>query len=113
MRFIASVPTVWDETRILDGRIGEFVCVARRSGRVWYLAAMADWNGKSLDVPLDFLGPGPYRSHRFVDGINADRFPTDYDWIREEVDRSSVLEIRMASGGGTVARFEPLEGKGP
>ena len=59
LRFIAGVPTVWDESRVLDGRIGDYVVMARRSGRDWYLGAMSDWTARALSVDLDFLRDGP------------------------------------------------------
>ena len=60
--FMRSVPTVWDETRGLDGRIGEWAAVARRSGETWYVGAITDWTARELDIPTDFLGGGEWQA---------------------------------------------------
>lgn len=52
--FIASIPTVWDETIALNSKIGEFVTIARRKGEVWYIGSMTDWNKRSIELDLSF-----------------------------------------------------------
>lgn len=54
----ASVPTTWDETVGLDGRVGEYVSIARRKGDTWYVGGMTDWNARTLTIDLGFLGEG-------------------------------------------------------
>ncbi len=57
LAFMAGVPTVWDETKVLSAAVGEHILVARRSGTTWYVAAMTNWSARDLEVPLSFLGP--------------------------------------------------------
>src|ERR1044071_3765739 len=73
MEFLSAVPTVWDETRVLDGRIGDYVVVARRSGRDWYVGAMTDWTARELEVDLSFLPAGAFRMDAYQEGVHANR----------------------------------------
>ncbi|HVX00081.1 MAG TPA: glycoside hydrolase family 97 C-terminal domain-containing protein, partial [Candidatus Babeliaceae bacterium] len=106
--FIAAVPTTFDETVAVDGKVGEFVAIARRKDTTWYAGAMTNWTGRKINIDLSFLGEGKYKAILFEDGINADRDATDY--IRREITVTAKdhLEISMASGGGWAARFEKL-----
>ncbi len=103
--FIAAVPTVWDETRGLDGKVGEYVAMARRKGNVWYVGAMTDWNARSLELDLDFLPEGEYEVELFRDGINADRVARDYRREVIALPASRTLHAEMAPGGGFVAKI--------
>ena len=72
MEFLGPVPTVWDETRVLDAKIGEYVVVARRSGRDWYIGAMTNWTPRELEIDLSFLPAGTLRMEAYQDGVNAE-----------------------------------------
>src|SRR5437764_7111088 len=78
MEFLAPVPSVWDDTRVLDGRIAEYVAVARRSGNDWYVGAMTNWTGRELEVDFSFLPEGNFSMEYYQDGINAERMASDY-----------------------------------
>ena len=99
------VPTVWDETKVLDAKLGEYVLVARRSGRDWYVGAMTNWTGRDLDVDLSFLPQGTFTMDAYQDGVNADRFAGDYVKTRTQVSGSKKLKITLAPGGGWAARI--------
>ena len=73
LEFLSAVPTVWDETRVLDARVGEYILLARRHGKEWYVGAMTNWTARDLDVDLSFLGSGAYQADIYHDGSNADR----------------------------------------
>ena len=81
--------------------------MARRKADVWYVGAMTDWNARTLEMELDFLPEGNYKVEIYRDGANADKFATDY--IKYEIDLQADrrLEIRMAPGGGWVAKISP------
>ena len=64
MEFLGPVPTVWDETKVLDAKIGEYVVVARRNGREWYVGAMTDWTARELEIDLSFLPDGTFSDGR-------------------------------------------------
>lgn len=105
-RFLADIPTTWDETRPLQGAIGDYLVVARRKGDTWYVAAMTDWTARKLEVPLSFLAPGGYKATIVRDGMNADRYAADYGMETRSVDAHDSLVIDMAPGGGNVTRLE-------
>ncbi len=107
MEFLAPVPSVWDDTRVLDGRIAEYVVVARRSGNDWYVGAMTNWTGRELEVDFSFLPEGNFSMEAYQDGINADRMASDYKRVAMEVHKSAKLKIKLAPGGGWAARIHP------
>lgn len=103
--FISSVPTVWDETVALDGKVGEYVAVARRKDGQWYAGAMTGWEPRKLSLDLSFIGEGDYMVEIFCDGPNASKTASDY--VREVIPlpSSRQLTANMASGGGFAARI--------
>lgn len=103
--FIASVPTVFDETVALNGEVGEHIALARRKGDVWFVAAMTNWTPRDYILDLSFLGTGNYEAEIFSDGINADREATDYRREIRTVQAGDKLNIHMAPGGGWTARI--------
>jgi alpha-glucosidase len=107
MEFLAPVPTVWDETKVLDAKIGEYVLVARRRGKDWYVGAMTNWTGRDLNVDLSFLPTGTFSMDSYQDGVNADRFASDYKRTKSKVTNSQRLKITLAPGGGWAARIHP------
>ncbi len=109
MEFLGPVPTVWDETRVLDARIADYVLVARRSGRDWYVGALTDWTPRELDLDLSFLPAGSFRMSSYEDGVNADRYGSDYHKTAADVSREGRLKIKLAAGGGFAARIQPRD----
>ena len=81
LNFIASVPTVWDETRGLNGKVGEYISLARRKGDVWYVGGMTDWSARTFRLSLDFLEDGDYEVELYMDGANAHRAAKDYSKV--------------------------------
>ena len=107
MEFLGPVPSVWDDTRALDGRISEYVLVARRSGNDWYVGAMSDWAARELEVDFSFLPDGDFTMDAYQDGVNADRMAGDYKKIKMQVNRNTMLKIGLAPGGGWAAHLHP------
>ena len=101
--FIAQIPTTFDETIALDGKLGEYTVIARRKGAVWYLAAMTDWTARDLTIDLSFLGEGTHQADIFADGVNATKEATDYKHSRQAVKSSDRLAVHLSSGGGWTA----------
>jgi alpha-glucosidase len=104
--FITSVPTVFDETVPLDGKVAEYVVIARRKGDTWYVGAMTNWIPRELTLDLSFLGTGNFEAVIFKDGINADRDAADYKKETIKVSSAEKLKINLAPGGGWAARIE-------
>ena len=111
--WMAAVPTVWDETVALDGKVGSHAAIARRKGDVWYAGAMTDWNARRLELDLSaFLSEGEWQVEFFRDGPNAARAARDFvhgtQTVRVGGASSSVLAVEMAPGGGWTAKFTRL-----
>ncbi|MGN6602681.1 MAG: glycoside hydrolase family 97 protein [Ginsengibacter sp.] len=106
--FITSVPTTWDETIPLDGKVGEYVAVARRKGDNYFAGAMTNWKARDITIDFSFLPEGSYKITYFKDGVNADRNGTDYKKVEATVRRNDKLTIHLAPGGGWAARIEKL-----
>ncbi len=98
--FIAKVPTVWDETRILDGRVGEYIITAKRKGDTWYIGAITDWNARTIEINLKELGITTGTVTMFVDGPNAHRKGVDYQKKTMAVSADGKLTLELAPGGG-------------
>ena len=105
--FITRVPTTFDETVPLDGKVGEYVALARRKGSTWYVGAMTNWSPRELTLDCGFLPPGTYQAEIFRDGLNADRDATDYTREVIKVSPGDKLLIKLYGGGGWVARIYP------
>ena len=104
-QFIASIPTVWDETKALSGKVGEYVVMARQKDEVWYVGALTNWNARDMELDLSFLGEGEYQAEIFEDGINADRVGKDYRYRTVKLSAGKKMKIHMAPGGGFVMRI--------
>ncbi len=108
MKFLGPVPTTWDETNGLDGKITDYVVVARRKGTYWYVAAMTDWTSRDLEIDFSFLPAGKFEMESYEDGPNADRFASDYRRSQRQIDRSMKIKTKLAPGGGWVAILRAL-----
>jgi alpha-glucosidase len=107
LHFLASAPTVWDETLPLDGKVSDYVLMARRKGNTWWVGAMTDWTARSLTLDLKFLGEGTYTMEFFRDGANAHRIGDDCVREVRSVTRNDKISLELAPGGGWAARITP------
>ena len=103
LEFIADIPTVWDETRGLCGKVGEYIAIARRSGDTWYVGGMTDWNARELTLDLSFLPEGDHEFVLYRDGANAYRAASDYKKETIKLPADGKLTVRLAPGGGFAA----------
>jgi alpha-glucosidase len=106
--FIRHAPAAWDETKFLSGVPAEYLTMARRHGKEWFLGSMTNWTPRDLDIPLTFLGPGKYRAEIYADAPDADRYPKSVSIRKETVDKSTRLKTHLAPGGGYAVRLVPL-----
>lgn len=104
--FITSVPTTWDETIPLDGKVGEYVVLGRRKGEQYFVGAMTDWTPRDLTINFSFLPEGTYHIVYFEDGVNANRNGSDYKKVETTITKNDSLTIHLAPGGGWAARIE-------
>lgn len=110
LRFISAIPTVFDETRVLAGEVGEYIAVARRKGDTWYVGALTSLTPRDLKIPLSFLAPGvAYNAVTMSDGVNVNRNGADCRREERRVTSGSELDAAMASGGGFAAIITPAK----
>jgi alpha-glucosidase len=107
LAFLSAVPTTWDETKALDAKVGEYILVARRHGRDWYIGALTNWTARDVEIDLSFLGAGAFRAEMFRDGVNADRVGVDYAREQKDVTAQDRVSVHLAPGGGFAARIIP------
>ena len=111
-QFIRDVAVDWDTTRVIDGRIGDYVMVARRErgGQTWFVGAISDEEGRTLDLPLSFLTPGRrYVAEIYADGPKANWVdnPLPITITKRAVTSASRLRVVLAPGGGQAIRIRP------
>ena len=106
-RFVAEIPTVWDETRVQQGEVGEYIVTARRKGDVWYIGGITNWTERDVNIDLSELVKGDYYVELYSDGKNAHRKGSDYS--RTVLGQVSNLSVKMVPGGGFVAKIRPAE----
>ena len=104
-QFIANVPTTWDETVVLDGKVGEYLVIARRKDFRWYVGAITNWEERDLYLDLSVLPNfGAKSGHIFRDGPNANRVARDYVSEQAQV-MGNKVKVHLAKGGGAVMVF--------
>ncbi len=105
--FIREVPTSWDETRVLNAKVGDYVTIARRHGSDWYVGSIAGWHAAELDIPLNFLGSGQYSADIYSDAPDAEENPTHTTLEHKPVTKETVLKAVLFSGGGQAIWIRP------
>jgi alpha-glucosidase len=104
--FLKNIPTVWDDTRVLDGAMGEHLVIARRSGDKWYLGALTDANAHDISVKLDFLGKGSWKAKIWKDAPDSDAAAEHLVTEERTVDAAGMLNLHLARSGGAVVKFQ-------
>lgn len=104
-QFIRDVVVNWEQTKVLNGEIGDFVTIARqdRASDNWFVGAISDENARDMSIKFDFLPEGKkYQAILYLDGEKAhwDKNPTDYKIEKKTVDINSILDLHLAAGGG-------------
>ena len=106
MELLGSVPTTWDTSIVLDAKIGDYIVTARKKGNDWFVGAMTDWTARELTIDLSFLEEGSYEASICEDGVNADRYPSDYKLSTIQVSGTNTIKVKMAPGGGYIMRLK-------
>ena len=103
-KYITEIPTVWDETIALDGEVGEYVIIARRSGDRWYVGGITNWEGREIEIDLSSLNLKHNQATEFRDGVNANKIAEDYSKNIITIDNNTYV-VKMSKGGGFVLIF--------
>ena len=107
--FLTQIPVEWDEIVPLNVQLGDYISLARRNGKMWYVAAITDWDPRTMDISFDFLDEGKtYRMEIIKDGINADVVAVDYKKEISEIKKGVKMKIDMAPGGGWIAKIDMI-----
>ncbi len=109
LNFIATAPTTWDETKAIEGKIGEYVVVARRKGDSWYIGGMTDWNARDVNIDLSKILPEDtdFKAEIIRDSENSNKNASDYVREIKDVDSTTNLKIKMEKGGGFAIKITP------
>jgi alpha-glucosidase len=113
--FLKNMPVTWDDTRVLNSKIGEYITVARRAGDTWYVGSVNDRSARTLDVTLDFLEPGcSYKATLYQDASDAHGVnnPEAYEIKTITAKRGDVIRAEMVSGGGHAMVLHPTKRAG-
>jgi alpha-glucosidase len=105
--YIVKIPVVWDDIMGIDGKVGEYILIARRSGKEWFAGALTNWTARDMSLDLSFLPEGKYSMDIFQDGLNADNYAVDYKHVKTSVKSGDKIKIHLAPGGGWTARISP------
>ena len=114
MKLLGEIPTTWDETKVLAGKVGDYIVTARRKGEDWYIGGMTDWEAREVSYRIDFL-EGEYELISCVDGFNSGNYPGDYKiysenssfiWQHHYGNFVRDYSMPMAPGGGFVIKFK-------
>lgn len=105
MELLGGLPTTWDETKILEAKVSDYIITARKKGENWYIAGMTDWTPRDFNLQLDFLGNGVYKAELCIDGVNAGTYPSDYLMQTFNLEKTKPLPVKMAPGGGFLLKL--------
>ncbi|MET1056727.1 MAG: glycoside hydrolase family 97 protein [Pedobacter sp.] len=107
--YISRIPTVWDKTIALEGKIGAYAVMARKNGNNWYIGGITNWEGRNFQIPLTFLDGKKYKAEILKDGINVEKHAADYQLQNIDLKSGDILSLDMAAGGGYTAILSPVK----
>jgi alpha-glucosidase len=105
MELLGSIPTTWDETKIVQGKIGEFIISARRHGDDWFIGGLNNTVARDISLSFDFIPRGTYEATICKDGVNANSYAADYAISVMKVQADQRVNISMAMGGGFMIKL--------
>ena len=110
LKFFDDVYTVWDDTRVLEGEVGQFVVTARRHGDEWFVGGLTNNDARQLSIPLDFLSSGQtYLAEIYTDGDPSIPTRTKVKVSQRKVDSRTKLSFSLKPSGGVAIRLVPVQ----
>jgi alpha-glucosidase len=108
--FVKTVPTTWDETRVLDAVLHEYIIIARRKGADWYIGSINNHDSRTIEIPLNFLPEGEFNATIYTDAADVNEHPNNLVKRDQKVHAGDRLSLTMAGGGGTAIHISAVGG---
>ncbi len=109
LELLSKVPATWDETRVLNGAVGKYITIARRSNKQWYVGSMTDCSPRELTLPLDFVRHGKFVAEVYADDLDAPNQPSKLTVRRLQVTSADSIRAVLAPAGGQVIHLTPVQ----
>lgn len=110
LKFLSVVPVTFDDTKVLDAKVGEYALMAKRKGDEWFVGAMTDWTARSMTVDFSFLEKNEnYIASVLSDGANANSNAEQYVFEEKRITADDVLDFNLAAGGGLVIHLKKIK----
>ncbi|MEO8861626.1 MAG: glycoside hydrolase family 97 C-terminal domain-containing protein, partial [Ginsengibacter sp.] len=106
--FIKEIPTTWDETKVLDAKVDQYILLARKKNSDWYIGAINNHEKRTLNIPLKFLGEGKYEAEIYTDADDTNENPNHINIEKRSLSKGDNLEIKIAGGGGLTIQLKKL-----
>jgi len=106
--FLLKVPTVWDETKVINAKIGEYISIARKKNNEWYIGTITNWDARDLKISLNFLPEGKYAAEIYSDTFETNNDPNVICKKNLVVTANDVLDVKLCEGGGHIVHLRPL-----
>lgn len=103
--FVKTVPTIWDETKVLNAAVGEYITIARRKNNEWFVGSITNNESREISIPLDFLGEGKWIADIYMDATNVGSNPDHLNLETRLVKDTETVQVHLAAGGGSAWRI--------
>lgn len=107
LEFLSQIPTTFDETKVLSGKVGQYAVIARRKDEKWYIAALGGEKPTTINFNLPFHKSRELKATIWRDGLNAEKYPADFIKEEKSFNRETMLNFNLVSGGGMVMIISP------
>jgi alpha-glucosidase len=103
----SKITVAWDETKVLQAKVGDYVSIARRKSDEWFIGTITDWTARELEISLNFLENGDYKAEMYADAEDADQEAEHAVLTEFKTKKDDTLRISLAPGGGNVIHLIP------
>jgi alpha-glucosidase len=104
--WIQNIPTVWDETRVPNAEVEEYVTIARKKNDEWWVGTINNHAARTIKIPLDFLDDGNYTVEMYIDAPDSETNPNHLLKQTQTASKKDVMEVSLAANGGAVMHFK-------